>query len=183
MQMILESAFTPLTQTSPDGSTREISSVEAVLQALKIKALKGNSYAQNKYLDLVRKVETERVEASTTVYGAFVELKIEREVALGKWVQSGRREEDFALHPEDIHIDPETFHAEWRTPVTLADHENLERVINLRDKIANFLDPDTGLPGMMKDFPELADRLADLKDKYDEANAILPPRFRKVRPG
>lgn len=183
MQMILESAFAPVTLTNPDGSTEEITSVEAVLRALKVKAIKGNSYAQNKYLDLVRTVETERVEASTKLYTFFVELKMEREVALTKWVRSGRREEDFPCHPEDIHVDPETLRAEWRTPVTLADHENLERVIKLRDSIAMLLDPDTGLAGMKKDFPELADEFAALKDKYDEANSILPPRFQKVRPG
>ena len=182
MQMILESAFSPLTQTNPDGSTRQITSVEAVLQALKIKAIKGNTYAQGKYLDYIQKVEADRVGASMKLFTFYAELKMDREMALRKWIASGRQEGDLVFHPEDIQIDPETLHVKWRTPLTLEDHENLKSAIEIRDKIAELFHPKTGLATIMKEFPGLVDDLQALEEKYEEANAILPTRFRKARP-
>ena len=182
-EMILRSAVEPVRVKKADGSVSEVTSAEAVLHTMKLKALNGNGHAQKSYMDLVRTVNRDRLAAHAELSGRLTMLKLERQVKLRAWTAAGHDEEDFPMHPDDIHIDHESGEMRVDCLATASEVEARKQLIAFRDRLGKVLDPSSVAFKLMTMDDQHADELADLAVRYDEANAALPLRYRKPRPG
>jgi hypothetical protein len=180
-KMILASAFEPIRVKKADGSVTEVSSAEAALHALKLKALNGNVHAQKTYLGLVLATDRDRLAAHAQLAGGLIMLKLDRQASLQAWQAAGHDEVDFLMHPDDIQVH-QSGEVQVDCLATSAEVEARKQLIALRDRLGRTIDPSSVAFRLMAMDARYAKQLAELAAAYDKANSALPLRYRKPRP-
>jgi hypothetical protein len=156
---------------------------QAVIRAMGVAALKGNSHAQKTYtqtlLEIERRVSCEHAKLLATA----LEQKALLETKRHDWVGSGRDEAEMPIHPSDIVIDGETGNVVSYAALTEEELQARRKLIAVRDEQQAIIT--RGVAGvvtgeddaLMKVGREVAEEIFDL------INERLPPRFRKELKG
>lgn len=105
--LILAEADRVITLTE-GGKPVSMSTEQAVLRAMVVAALKGNSHAQRSLMQMVNNARAqEQVQKDRNLRAALL-LQIELDAKRTDWLRQGRDEQDMLNHPSDIEIDSAT---------------------------------------------------------------------------
>lgn len=177
-RIIREEAYRPITVREGDRSLT-MPTIQAVLRAMAMNALKGNRLAQKNLAELIGKVETKDFETQLSSFRSAVAYKDEWEAEFERCDALGIPRPEPVPHPDDIVLDVNTASARYRGPMTKADKEVFEEGLNQATalvKDAKRLRRKEARRGLT---PEEQTALRWRTRVVAELDDVLTPRYRK----
>jgi hypothetical protein len=177
---LIEEGDRPIT-INEGGEQRTIPASQAVVRATFISAVKGNSQAQRTILQMTLEIERRNQKEHAELFGSALELKHTLEIRLQQWLASGRTEEEFPLHPDDIEIDPQTLDVRNYYQIGPQQREARTQLIRARDELlewiaratATLAEEEEDVGGLVQDGLDFA------LEQLPQLNDALPPRLRR----
>jgi hypothetical protein len=155
------------------GERREsLSKREAIMEQLTFRALKGDVRAAALLFQYAHKAEMHFAEIKGKLFSKALELKLERTLALRSWLASGRSEENFPCHPDDIALDPVTLSVKLPFPLTREDEAVEQQLLEHRSRLQTVI-------ALLGSKPKDADQRDALENEIKQIDQLLRPSLRR----
>jgi len=175
--LILDEAYRAITLRE---GTRTITmpTIQAVMRAMAMGALKGNRLAQKNLAEFVQKVERDDFELRMAQFKSAVDYKDSWEAEFKRCDDLGIPRPDPVPHPDDIELDVSNGGVRYHGPMTKADKAKFEAGL---DEAAELVRQTRKLErrARRKGEATVSPNLAATRKTLDQLDAFLTPRYRR----
>jgi hypothetical protein len=157
----------------------ELTTFQATLRSLQIKALKGDKHAAKMFIDLYQNAHREDDEQKLLLYLTVVEYIDRVRPEFERCAKLGLPPPDFAPHPDDIKIDHRTGKVYFLGPMTRDERDAIQKLTQLQATICEDLTcwrEESELEPFDSASTHRIERFLKLSS---EINSVLPPRLRR----
>lgn len=176
-QIIRTEALRPV-QVNEGGRQTEMTSVEAMVKALKITGMKGGVLAQRSYINLSLE-EDERFRAEQKAdFDFWYDYKNKAHDELKKARAAGQPDPELAPHPDDIELNFLSLEVEINGPANREEFMNAQKAIKLRDLSFELSYYRNEIQTMAK--IQSIEIWGPYFGNYLFANSLLPKRLRRL---
>lgn len=153
-KMVLQIGRRKIKVNDADGPI-EIDTVEAIVRSLAVSALKGNTRAQSKFLDMTTAIEAKQQREREEAFVAVLDYKNRMEAAIAQGKAEGQTDfSDIIPHPDHIHIDPRLGTAELLGPMTAEEKKIWDKYRAMKEDLESRL-PEMAVETEEEEDPEI----------------------------
>ena len=178
-EIIREEAYRPITLREGD-KTLTMPSIQAVMRALTMQALKGSRLAQKNWVEIIQRIEEIDFQRSQELFRSALNYKDHWYAEFRRCDSAGIPRPEPVPHPDDMEVDPDTVTVRIRGPKTEESKAKFEKSLEWYSELLDETEDMRRRARRRPKSAELKSLIAQNQELIDTAEEALTERYRRM---